>query len=209
MVSCAPMDRVRLDVFHHLFAAIAEEMGATLMRSSFSPNIRERRDFSCALFDGQGRMIGQASHLPIHLGSTPMSVEAAIERVDMQPGDAVILNDPYAGGTHLPDITLVSPIFLSRSKRPAFYCANRAHHADVGGAEPGSMAPARDVHGEGIRIPPLRLVRGGRVERDVLALILGLAWLVVFLWAVKSGQYEDMEGPAHRILFDDDEKEDE
>jgi len=166
------MDRVRLDVFHHLFAAIAEEMGATLMRSSFSPNIRERRDFSCALFDGRGRMIGQASHLPIHLGSTPMSVVAAIERIDMEPGDAVILNDPYAGGTHLPDITLVSPVFLPGSKRADFYCANRAHHADVGGAEPGSMAPARDIHGEGIRIPPLRLVRGGRVERDVLALIL-------------------------------------
>jgi len=165
-------DPVRLDVFHHLFAAAAEEMGATLLRSSFSPNIRERRDFSCALFDGRGRMIGQASHLPVHLGSTPMSVAAAIERVPMGPGDAVVLNDPYAGGTHLPDLTLVSPVFLPGRRRPDFYCANRAHHADVGGAQPGSMAPAADVHGEGIRIPPVRLVRGGHIQREVVELLL-------------------------------------
>ena len=170
--SAPRVDPVRLDVFHHLFAAVAEEMGASLLRSSFSPNIRERRDFSCALFDGRGRMIGQASHLPVHLGSTPLSVAAAIERVAMDPGDAVILNDPYAGGTHLPDVTLVGPVFLPGSRRPDFYCANRAHHADVGGAAPGSMAPMPDVHGEGLRIPPIRLVRGGRVEREVLDLIL-------------------------------------
>ena len=119
-------------------------------------------------------MIGQASHLPVHLGSTPLSVQAAIEAVDMRPGDAVCLNDPYAGGTHLPDITLVSPVFLpgSSGARPDFYCANRAHHADVGGAAPGSMAPARDVHGEGLRIPPVRLVHGGKLVQDVLALFL-------------------------------------
>ena len=165
-------DPLRLDVFRHLFAAAAEEMGAALLASSFSPNIRERRDFSCALFDGQGRMIGQAAHLPIHLGSTPMSVRSAIERVPMDPGDAVLLNDPYAGGTHLPDLTLVSPVHLPGSARPDFYCANRAHHADVGGAEPGSMAPMRDVHGEGLRVPPIRLVKNGVVDREVLALVL-------------------------------------
>jgi N-methylhydantoinase B len=168
----AAADLLRLDVFHHLFAATAEEMGATLLRSSFSANIRERRDFSCALFDGAGRMIGQAAHLPIHLGSTPASVRAAIERVRMQRGDAVLLNDPYAGGTHLPDLTLVSPVFLPGRARPGFYCANRAHHADVGGGEPGSMAPAKDVHGEGLRIPPTRVVRGGAIEREVLELCL-------------------------------------
>ncbi|MEQ1891353.1 MAG: hydantoinase B/oxoprolinase family protein, partial [Planctomycetota bacterium] len=165
-------DPLRLDVFQHLFAAAAEEMGAALLRSSFSTNIRERRDFSCALFDGAGRMIGQAAHLPVHLGSTPMSVQAAIAHCAMEPGDAVLLNDPYAGGTHLPDLTLVSPVYFPGSSRPDFYCANRAHHADVGGAEPGSMAPMRDVHGEGLRIPPLHLVRGGHVEREVLALVL-------------------------------------
>lgn len=163
---------LRLDVFQHLFAAAAEEMGAALLRSSFSTNIRERRDFSCALFDGRGRMIGQAAHLPVHLGSTPMSVQAAIARVRMGPGDAVLLNDPYCGGTHLPDLTLVSPVFLAGSARPDFFCANRAHHADVGGAAPGSMAPADDVHGEGLRIPPVHLVRAGVLERETLALVL-------------------------------------
>lgn len=165
-------DPLRLDVFQHLFAAAAEEMGAALLRSSFSTNVRERRDFSCALFDGRGRMIGQAAHLPVHLGSTPMSVQAAIARVAMAPGDAVLLNDPYCGGTHLPDLTLVSPVFLPGSSRPDFFCANRAHHADVGGAVPGSMAPAADVHGEGLRIPPVHLARGGRLERQTLALVL-------------------------------------
>ena len=163
----------RLEVFHHLFAALCEEMGATLQRSSFSPNIKERRDFSCALFDSDGSMVGQAAHLPVHLGSTPMSVRAALRHVvDMEPGDVIALNDPYAGGTHLPDITLVSPIFLGRRPRPDFFVANRAHHADVGGAVPGSMAPMADVHGEGLRIPPVRLVRRGVLEGDVLALLL-------------------------------------
>jgi len=165
------VDPLRLDVFQHLFAAAAEEMGAALLRSSFSTNIRERRDFSCALFDGHGRMIGQAAHLPVHLGSTPMSVQAALARAEMRPGDAVLLNDPYCGGTHLPDLTLVSPVFLPGSATPDFFCANRAHHADVGGAAPGSMAPAADVHGEGLRIPPVHLVRGGALARETLALL--------------------------------------
>ena len=165
-------DTLRVEVFHHLFAAVAEEMGAALLRSSFSPNIKERRDFSCALFDAAGRMIGQAAHLPVHLGSTPMSVAEALRRVPMGPGDAVVLNDPYAGGTHLPDVTLVSPVHLPGRDEPDFYCANRAHHADVGGAFPGSMAPAPDIHGEGLRIPPVRLVRAGELERGVLGLLL-------------------------------------
>lgn len=165
-------DPVRLEVFHHLFASTAEEMGVTLQRSSFSPNIKERRDFSCALFDARARMIGQAAHLPVHLGSAPMSVEAACRTVEMGPGDAVVLNDPYLGGTHLPDVTLVSPVFLGGGSRPAFYCANRAHHADVGGGSPGSMAPAFDVHGEGLRIPPVHLVRGGELVEETLRLLL-------------------------------------
>ena len=163
---------MHLEVFHHLFAAAAEEMGVSLMRSAFSPNIKERRDFSCALFDEEGRMIAQAAHLPVHLGSAPLSVAAARAAVDMEPGDAVLLNDPFTGGTHLPDLTLVSPVFLSGSKRPDFYCANRAHHADVGGQHPGSMAPALDVHAEGLRIPPVRLVRGGELVEETAGLIL-------------------------------------
>lgn len=161
----------RLEVFHHLFAAAAEEMGASLMRSAFSPNIKERRDFSCALFDGEGHMVAQAAHLPVHLGSCPPSLAAAREAIDMRPGDVVVLNDPYQGGTHLPDITFVAPVFLPGRRQPDFYCVNRAHHADVGGATPGSMAPARDVHGEGLRIPPVRLVREGVLEEEVLRLL--------------------------------------
>ncbi|MEE8410325.1 MAG: hydantoinase B/oxoprolinase family protein [Myxococcota bacterium] len=125
-------------------------MGAALMRASFSANIKERRDFSCALFDGHGRMLAQAANLPVHLGSQPMSVAAAIEAVDMRPGIHVILNDPYAGGTHLPDITLVSPVYLPghESGRPAFYVSNRAHHADIGGKSPGSMPSPRNASGD-------------------------------------------------------------
>ena len=162
---------LRLEVFHHLFAASAEEMGVSLMRSAFSPNIKERRDFSCALFDGDGHMIAQAAHLPVHLGSAPLSLAAARRAVDMGPGDVVVLNDPYEGGTHLPDVTLVSPVFLLGRRAPDFFCVNRAHHADVGGAFPGSMAPVKDVHGEGIRIPPVRLVRGDALDRDTLRLL--------------------------------------
>jgi N-methylhydantoinase B len=172
MAAREKMSGVQMEVFHNLFAAAAEEMGVSLMRSAFSPNIKERRDFSCALFDADGRMVAQAAHLPVHLGSAPMSVAAARAAVEMQPGDAVLLNDPFSGGTHLPDLTLVSPVFLGDSKLPTFYCANRAHHADVGGQHPGSMAPALDVHAEGLRIPPVRLVKGGELVEETAGLIL-------------------------------------
>ncbi len=164
--------RARLEACHHLFASVAEEMGAALQRSAFSANIKERRDFSCALFDGRGRMVAQAAHIPVHLGAMPLSVAEVLKSFDLSPGDAVVLNDPYRGGTHLPDVTLVSPIFTETGRRPSFYCANRAHHADIGGAHPGSMAPVDDVHAEGLRIPPIRLVERGRVRDDVLALLL-------------------------------------
>jgi len=163
---------LHLEVFQHLFAAAAEEMGASLMRSSFSPNIQERRDLSCAIFDGAGRMISQAAHIPIHLGSIPLCVRAALESFELERGDVVVLNDPYRGGTHLPDVSLVTPVFLTRSSRPDYLCANRAHHADMGGAWPGSMAPAFDLHGEGLVIPPTRLVRKGVLQREILELLL-------------------------------------
>jgi N-methylhydantoinase B len=162
----------RLEVYDQLFSSVAEEMGAALARAAFSPNIKERRDFSCALFDARGAMIAQAAHIPIHLGSMPACVQAAREDVAMQPGDAVLLNDPYRGGTHLPDVTLVSPIFLSGKRTPDFYCANRAHHADVGGAHPGSMAPAHDLHGEGLVIPPMRWIVAGEPDRALTRFLL-------------------------------------
>ena len=195
---------VHLEVFHHLFAAAAEEMGVSLMRSAFSPNIKERRDFSCALFDGEGRMVAQAAHLPVHLGSAPLSVAAARDAVDMEPGDAVLLNDPFTGGTHLPDLTLVSPVFLSGGKRPDFYCANRAHHADVGGQHPGSMAPALDVHAEGLRIPPVRLVRGGALVQETADLLLANMRVpeerrgdLLAQWAANRVGAERLEEMAH------------
>ena len=123
---------ILMQVFKNRFAAIAEEMGVTLNRTAFSPNIKERRDFSCAIFDQNGDMIAQAAHIPVHLGSMPLSVKAAIESCAMEDGDMVMLNDPFQGGTHLPDITLVAPVYTGEAA-PSFYVANRAHHSDVGG----------------------------------------------------------------------------
>jgi len=168
----ANIDPVELAIFHSAVHSIAEEMGAALRRTALSPNIKERRDYSCAVFDGRGRVIAMGDHMPVHLGSMPMSVQAAVEAIEFAPGDIAILNDPYAGGTHLPDITMVLPVYVAGRDRPAFYVSNRAHHADVGGMHAGSMGPAREIFQEGIRIPPVRIVRGGEIDRDVLSLIL-------------------------------------
>jgi N-methylhydantoinase B len=145
-------------------------MGVALRRTAFSPNIKERRDYSCAVFDAGGRVIAQGDHMPVHLGSMPMAVAAALEEIEIAPGDVVALNDPFAGGTHLPDVTLVMPVVSG--KRMLFYVANRAHHADIGGATPGSMGLATDIYGEGIRIPPIRLVRNGELDTDTMRLLL-------------------------------------
>ncbi len=165
-------DPVKLEIFKNLFHAVAEEMGAALRRTAFSPNIKERRDYSCAVFDARGQVIAMGDHMPVHLGSMPMSVAAAIEALKLEQGDIAALNDPFAGGTHLPDITLVMPVFVSRGRRPEFYVASRAHHADVGGAQPGSMGLSRDIYQEGVRIPPVKIAERGRLRRDVLGLIL-------------------------------------
>ncbi len=167
-------DPIQLEIFKHLFAAIAEEMGVVLRKSSYSPNIKERRDYSCAIFDSSARMIAQAAHIPVHLGSMPLSVAAAIETVsDLQPGDIIALNDPFRGGTHLPDITLVSPVFITSNESvPYAYVASRAHHADVGGMTPGSMPVAREIFQEGLIIPPVKLVKAGQVDRELFSLIL-------------------------------------
>jgi N-methylhydantoinase B len=155
-----PALAVELEIFKHLFASIAEEMGHRLQRAAYSPNIKERRDFSCALFDARAEMIAQAAHIPVHLGSTPMSVQAALAAFPpetLRPGDRILLNDPYQGGTHLPDLTLVVPCFVEDEPLPRFFVANRAHHADVGGASPGSMPLSRHIDDEGLRLPPTRL----------------------------------------------------
>lgn len=178
------MDPIKLELYKNMLTSVAEEMGVTLRRTAFSPNIKERLDFSCAVFDDTGKMVAQAAHIPVHLGSMPLSVLAAIAHTEMAPGDMIALNDPYRGGTHLPDITLVAPVFSSFSRsgsekkekrgkhRPVFFVANRAHHADVGGMRPGSMPIATSVIQEGIRIPPVKLVRGGVLDSDLWELIL-------------------------------------
>ncbi|HVF55085.1 MAG TPA: hydantoinase B/oxoprolinase family protein [Pyrinomonadaceae bacterium] len=197
-------DPTTLEIYRALYTSVAEEMGLTLRRTAHSPNIKERRDYSCAVFDAAGRVIAQGDHMPVHLGSMPLAVAAALRETEIAPGDVVVLNDPFAGGTHLPDVTLVAGVFEERPEnadlrlvkknaaskvssrrseveslksevpnpKPLFYVANRAHHADIGGATPGSMGMATDVYGEGLRIPPVHLVRGGRVSEDVMRLVL-------------------------------------
>ncbi len=236
-------DPVTLEIYRALYTSVAEEMGITLRRTAHSPNIKERRDYSCAVFDAAGRVIAQGDHMPVHLGSMPLAVAAALGETRIEPGDVIALNDPFAGGTHLPDVTLVAGVFEAekgtrgkaeeikgkgeggrgkgkagsgsvrgRAARdemrtqgttndatgggdaartnldlspfplppspfplppsPLFYVANRAHHADIGGGSPGSMGMATDVYGEGLRIPPVHLMRGGRVNEDVMRLLL-------------------------------------
>ena len=188
-------DPTTLEIYRALYTSVAEEMGTALRRTAFSPNIKERRDYSCAVFDSSGRVIAQGDHMPVHLGSMPMAVAAALREIAIGPGDVVAVNDPFAGGTHLPDVTLVMGVFVNEtggqgdreigrkvirsprprvpvSPRPLFFVANRAHHADIGGATPGSMGIATDVYGEGLRIPPIRIARAGAVCEDVMKLIL-------------------------------------
>lgn len=216
-------DPTTLEIYRALYTSVAEEMGIALRRTAHSPNIKERRDYSCAVFDASGRVVAQGDHMPVHLGSMPMAVRAALEETEVSPGDVVVLNDPYAGGTHLPDVTLVMGVYMGgkgqrgrgkeevgrgkgeggrgeESSRPSdrrtpapssfsnhpfplspfplplisplFFVANRAHHADIGGASPGSMGVAADIYGEGMRIPPVHLVRGGRVNEDVMRLLM-------------------------------------
>src|SRR6185369_13743978 len=164
------LDPVQLEIFKSLFHSIAEEMGATLKRTAFSPNIKERRDYSCAIFDSSADMIAQGDHMPVHLGSMPLSVKAAIENREIGPGDIIILNDPYKGGTHLPDVTLVSGIFSK--KKLLFYVASRAHQSDIGGMSPGSMPLAEEIYQEGLRIPPIKLMTNGKINPDIWEMVL-------------------------------------
>ncbi len=172
------IDPITLEIFRNLFISVAEEMGVTLGRTAYSPNIKERRDFSCACFLADGQMIAQAAHIPVHLGAMPASVRAALEAFERwAPGDLILLNDPYLGGTHLPDITMVSPVFVDQDlaptgSEPAFFIASRAHHADVGGMSPGSMPLASEIYQEGLIIPPVKLSDAGRTNQAILDIIL-------------------------------------
>ena len=167
-------DPVTLQLYRHRFAGAAEEMGVTLRRTGYSPNIKERLDFSCAIFDGAGRMIAQAAHIPAHLGAMPASVLTILDRFEAwDPGDVVIVNDPFEGGNHLPDITMISPVFASEDlAKPDFFVASRAHHADVGGMTPGSLPLSTEIYQEGIIIPPVKLYKRGKLDEDLLRVIL-------------------------------------
>ena len=165
------MNVIELSVFSSRISAICDEMGVVLQKAAFSPNIRDRLDYSCALFDARGELCAQAAHIPVHLGSMAYAMGGIVEDFDWQPGDMVIVNDPYLGGTHLPDITIIAPLFID-SKLQAFV-ANRAHHADIGSHTPGSMPISGSLEEEGIVIPPTRLVTKGVVDEACLAGIVG------------------------------------
>lgn len=172
-----PIDPVKLEVFHHLLSAFCEEAGARLRLSAISPNIRERADYSVAVFDRDARLIAQAAHIPVHLGSAGEAVHAVRRELELQPGDVAILNDPYCGGTHLPDVTMVRPVFAQGHRKgqgpqdPEWFVVNRAHHADIGGATPGSMGIVRDLIAEGLVIPPVHLRRRGELQLDLMRLL--------------------------------------
>jgi N-methylhydantoinase B len=168
----AAPDAMQLEIFKNIFHSISEEMGAALRRSAFSPNIKERRDYSCAVYDGAGQVLAMGDHMPVHLGSMPASVVAARDSLSFERGDIALINDPFAGGTHLPDLTLVMPVFVDAKRTPHFFVASRAHHADIGGALAGSMGPAREIFQEGLRIPPVKIFRKGMVNKELLSLLL-------------------------------------
>ncbi|NHX35317.1 MULTISPECIES: hydantoinase B/oxoprolinase family protein [Halolamina] len=174
----AEVDPVTLEVVRNGCVAVAEEMNANLVRTGYSPNIKERRDCSCALFGADGEMVSQAENMPVHLGAMPFSVRAAVDAFegDLNPGDAILLNDPFRGGAHLPDLTLVSPVFAdpeSDDPRLVAYAANRAHHADIGGSTAGSVAAdSTEIYQEGLRIPPVKLIEDGEIDDDVFGMIL-------------------------------------
>lgn len=219
-------DPILLEIYKHLFSAIAEEMGVILRKASYSPNIKERRDYSCAVFDSHGNMIAQAAHIPVHLGSMPLSVAAAIHHISgttkntniinpdnlsgideasILPGDVIILNDPFMGGTHLPDITLVTPIFLpiadpKAAIKPIAFAACRAHHSDIGGIAPGSMPIAREIFQEGIRIPPIKLFTKGELNQSILDLILSNVRTPIERYGDIYAQYAANQRGATRFL---------
>ena len=172
-------DPVQVQVWGHMLAAVAEEMGATLERTAYSPNIKERLDHSCAIFDNRGRLLAQAAHIPVHLGAMPLMLRALMPRLVWRPGTMWLCNEPRSGGTHLPDLTLVAPVFCSSrsargnvfTRKRVGFVASRAHHADIGGISPGSLPLSTELFQEGLILPPIRLMRGGRVQEEVLGLV--------------------------------------
>ncbi len=172
------LNAIDLGIFASRLTAVCDEMGVVLRNAAFSTNIRDRLDFSCAVFDATGQLCAQAAHIPVHLGSMAYAMGAIVSTVDWSPGDVVALNDPYLGGTHLPDVTLIAPLFAPASEpgggpgsAPVAFLANRAHHADIGAAAPGSMPVSRSLDEEGLVIPPTHLMRAGALDGSALEAI--------------------------------------
>ncbi len=164
---------IALSLFASRIDAVCEEMGAVLQRTAFSPNIKDRLDYSCAVFDAAGELCAQAAHIPVHLGSMAYAMRDIVADLKWSPGDMVILNDPYLGGTHLPDVTVIAPLFVADGVDSTLvgFVANRAHHADIGADTPGSMPISRRLTDEGMIIPPTFLLRGGKLDERQLAAI--------------------------------------
>ena len=173
-VKISLMDVIELSLFASRIEAVCEEMGAVLRRSAFSPNIRDRLDYSCAVFDAEGQLCAQAAHIPVHLGSMAYAMCDIVGGLDWQPGDMVVVNDPFLGGTHLPDVTVIAPVFAGPAQGGELlgFVANRAHHADIGGNSPGSMPISSRLEEEGIVIPPSYLMRAGVLDQVMLDTIL-------------------------------------
>ena len=169
--SAMQMNPIELNLFHSRITAVCDEMGTVLRRTAFSPNIKDRLDFSCAVFDPQGRLCAQAAHIPVHLGSMAYAMRHVVNDLAWQQGDMLVLNDPFLGGTHLPDVTLIAPVFDYQSERLAGFVANRAHHADIGCDSPGSMPVSRSLHEEGRIIPPTFLYKAGELQQAALPLM--------------------------------------
>ena len=164
------LNPIELSLFSNRISAVCEEMGAVLQRAAFSPNIRDRLDFSCAVFDAQGGLCAQAAHIPVHLGSMAFAMRDIIKQIDWQPGDMVVVNDPYLGGTHLPDVTVIAPVFVADQLQG--FVANRAHHADIGGQTPGSMPISRSLEEEGMILAPQKLLTAGQLNVSLMEGIL-------------------------------------
>ena len=165
------MNAIELKLFSSRVSAICDEMGTVLRRTAFSPNIKDRLDFSCALFSSDGKLFAQAAHIPVHLGSMAFAMGSITENRDWQEGDMLVLNDPYLGGTHLPDVTLVAPVFIDQGRRLIGFVANRAHHANIGCDTPGSMPISSRLDEEGLIIPPTLLYEAGQVQEQALSLL--------------------------------------
>ena len=174
-------DPILLEIFNNLFMTIAEQMGVTLQSTAYSVNVKERLDFSCAVFAADGALVANAPHMPVHLGSMDKSVETVIKNnKDIKPGDVYVLNAPYNGGTHLPDITVCTPVFSDDEETILFWVASRGHHADVGGLAPGSMSPlATHIEEEGVYIDNFKMIDQGRfLEKELHALLTGARYPV-------------------------------